>query len=282
MQQYYLRARYYSQSTGRFSQLDPFPGNNFDPQSLHKYAYAHGDPVVGTDPSGMFTLIELLIVIAIIEILVVLLLPNISTSQRRFQGRLRGRWFGNVNEGVKYITNTMPVYEGANSNVPLGSTPLYDPGELHDIATNLPSLHYLCGSQSCSEAVEDQKRSVVTTGLLQRLTNTVLFTAEITQQGAGLTSPHQPWNGLIVVPRSVWNNYNGNLSMLAEQLTSPSFYLPGTGDPRRTNIFWWYLGPGGVAVARFSDAWFGPNSPYLGNSNVGWTFNILEEVRTGE
>ena len=53
-QQQYLRARYYNPVNGRFNRLDPFVGNNSDPQSLHKYAYVHGDPVQGTDPSGMF------------------------------------------------------------------------------------------------------------------------------------------------------------------------------------------------------------------------------------
>ncbi len=35
--------------------LDPFAGNMQDPLSLHKYAYVHGDPVQGADPSGEFT-----------------------------------------------------------------------------------------------------------------------------------------------------------------------------------------------------------------------------------
>ena len=60
LQMEYLRARYYDQNTGRFNRLDPFDGNNEDPQSLHKYAYAHCDPVNGVDPSGEFTLLSLL------------------------------------------------------------------------------------------------------------------------------------------------------------------------------------------------------------------------------
>ena len=52
LQQQYLRARYYDQAIGAFNRLDPFEGNIFDPQSLHKYAYAHSDPVNGIDPSG--------------------------------------------------------------------------------------------------------------------------------------------------------------------------------------------------------------------------------------
>jgi len=53
-QQYYLRARWYSPLTGRFNRLDPFAGNNRDPQSLHKYLYAHANPVNRIDPSGKF------------------------------------------------------------------------------------------------------------------------------------------------------------------------------------------------------------------------------------
>jgi hypothetical protein len=36
--------------------LDPFFGNISDPQSLHKYLYAHADPINGIDPSGLMTL----------------------------------------------------------------------------------------------------------------------------------------------------------------------------------------------------------------------------------
>ena len=53
--QQYLRARFYDATTGRFNRLDPFAGNSSDPQSFHKYAYVHGDPIQGTDPTGKFT-----------------------------------------------------------------------------------------------------------------------------------------------------------------------------------------------------------------------------------
>ena len=58
LQMQYLRARYYDQNNGRFNRLDPFGGNNYDPQSLHKYGYAHSNPVMGIDPSGKFSIIE--------------------------------------------------------------------------------------------------------------------------------------------------------------------------------------------------------------------------------
>lgn len=68
LQMEYLRARYYDANSGRFNRLDPFAGNSEDPQSLHKYAYAHCDPVNGIDPTGQITLIELVITIVVIAI----------------------------------------------------------------------------------------------------------------------------------------------------------------------------------------------------------------------
>ncbi len=50
----YLRARYYDATTGCFNRLDPFIGNQQDPQSYHKYAYVHGDPITFMDPLGLF------------------------------------------------------------------------------------------------------------------------------------------------------------------------------------------------------------------------------------
>ena len=54
----YLRARYYDPSNGRFNRLDPFAGNASDPQSLHKYLYAHANPVMNVDPSGLFSIVS--------------------------------------------------------------------------------------------------------------------------------------------------------------------------------------------------------------------------------
>jgi RHS repeat-associated protein len=51
---YYLRARYYIQSIGRFTQMDSWAGETPDPLSLHKYLYSGSDPVNHIDPSGHF------------------------------------------------------------------------------------------------------------------------------------------------------------------------------------------------------------------------------------
>ena len=49
---YYNRARYYSRAIGRFWSADSAEGRAQDPQSLHKYIFAGGNPVDRTDPSG--------------------------------------------------------------------------------------------------------------------------------------------------------------------------------------------------------------------------------------
>jgi RHS repeat-associated protein len=52
LQQYYLRARYYNPTVGRFGAQDQQDGTPNDPLSLHKYAYCQNNPVNMHDPSG--------------------------------------------------------------------------------------------------------------------------------------------------------------------------------------------------------------------------------------
>ncbi len=54
LQQYYLRARWLDPATGRFNRLDSLGGDEFDPQTLHKYGYVNSDPINNLDPSGEF------------------------------------------------------------------------------------------------------------------------------------------------------------------------------------------------------------------------------------
>jgi RHS repeat-associated protein len=51
---YYLRARYMDPNVGRFVTMDSFSGFSSDPYSLHKYLYAHANPITNSDPSGNF------------------------------------------------------------------------------------------------------------------------------------------------------------------------------------------------------------------------------------
>jgi RHS repeat-associated protein len=58
LQLYYLRARYFNPLTGRFLSRDPWSGQMFEPQTLHKYMYATGDPVNLQDPRGRQAMVE--------------------------------------------------------------------------------------------------------------------------------------------------------------------------------------------------------------------------------
>lgn len=50
--QYYLRARYYNPSVGRFTQEDTWRGFTYNPASLNLYTYVENNPVMFVDPTG--------------------------------------------------------------------------------------------------------------------------------------------------------------------------------------------------------------------------------------
>ncbi|WP_018016108.1 choice-of-anchor A family protein [Teredinibacter turnerae] len=67
--QYYLRARYYDQGIGRFTQMDTWMGDSENPITLNKYIYANADAVNGIDPSGNMTLNQTMVGIGGLAIL---------------------------------------------------------------------------------------------------------------------------------------------------------------------------------------------------------------------
>jgi RHS repeat-associated protein len=56
LNQYYLRARYYDQGIGRFTQMDSWQGRQHQPWTLNKYLYGNADPANHIDPTGNFSL----------------------------------------------------------------------------------------------------------------------------------------------------------------------------------------------------------------------------------
>jgi RHS repeat-associated protein len=107
--QYYLRARFYDQATGRFTKVDQFPGVLTGSMSLHRYLYAQDDSVNGMDPSGQFTLTEAVVVLAIVTTLLAVLYgaylkwtyvpaPSLSVTRVFFaSGRNGGSYLSAVN-----------------------------------------------------------------------------------------------------------------------------------------------------------------------------------------
>ncbi|WP_435275914.1 RHS repeat-associated core domain-containing protein [Psychrobium sp. nBUS_13] len=51
---HYMRARYYKEDIKRFISLDAMVGSMQTPQTLNRYAYVLGNPVMGIDPSGKY------------------------------------------------------------------------------------------------------------------------------------------------------------------------------------------------------------------------------------
>ena len=51
---YYLRARYYDPATGRFISRDPVKNVITDPQNLNGYSFTRNNPIIYSDPSGLW------------------------------------------------------------------------------------------------------------------------------------------------------------------------------------------------------------------------------------
>jgi len=51
----YMMARYYGSTLARFMSPDPLGGDVNDPQSLNRYSYARNNPLMLTDPTGLYT-----------------------------------------------------------------------------------------------------------------------------------------------------------------------------------------------------------------------------------
>jgi RHS repeat-associated protein len=58
---YNLRARWYSNSNGRFLNIDPYQGCARTTESLHRYIYAKNSPISYSDPNGKFYTVQSLL-----------------------------------------------------------------------------------------------------------------------------------------------------------------------------------------------------------------------------
>ena len=59
---YFYESRYYHPVFGRFVSPDTIVPNPHDPQSLNRYTYANNNPLMYTDPTGHFGIIEVIII----------------------------------------------------------------------------------------------------------------------------------------------------------------------------------------------------------------------------
>src|SRR5579859_6138023 len=73
---YFLRARYYNASTGRFWSTDSFEGDPESPLSLHKYLYCGVNPTGCIDPSGYDSYVDTIGSLSVSDIVNAISLPN--------------------------------------------------------------------------------------------------------------------------------------------------------------------------------------------------------------
>jgi len=97
---YYLRARYYNPSIGRFITQDTYPSMQFEPLSQHKYLYCHASPIDNWDPSGELTYKTVVEVAASVGIRLILA-SVVYTSATHLLSWLLGKkepieWTGNM------------------------------------------------------------------------------------------------------------------------------------------------------------------------------------------
>jgi hypothetical protein len=95
-----LRARYLDPSSGRFNSTDTFEGNPYDPGTLHRYLYVHGNPVNLSDPTGMLTLQDQILTVAIIATLESIAVIHIATNRLEQQGGKFAGVFASLSTGV--------------------------------------------------------------------------------------------------------------------------------------------------------------------------------------
>ncbi|WP_010251560.1 discoidin domain-containing protein [Acetivibrio cellulolyticus] len=105
---YYLRARYMNPQNGNFITMDPYSGSLNDPTSLHKYLYANASPVNFTDPTGYFSIPELMISFDINGVLDTLNCVALSALRNAAIGAVAGAVFG----GVEAQINGRNIIEG--------------------------------------------------------------------------------------------------------------------------------------------------------------------------
>ncbi len=141
---YYLRARYLNPTNGRFLSADPARGSNSDPRSLHKYLYCVGDPIDRIDPSGLMSISEASVVVAVSGILASMAslgflsyktlhnLPSTAFSTMPdaaligYEGSVNvGHFAGRLNAGLGVATSLLNLLGGVDVLVPFSSPRLW-------------------------------------------------------------------------------------------------------------------------------------------------------------
>ena len=113
---YYLRARYMNPSTGQFLSKDRYEGDTSNPITLHKYLYAHANPVTYEDPSGYFAITKTNIATAIQAI--ILTIGTVGSVQvLRLTSNMAQDW----GQSLQLQYGLINIFEGMSTGAELWS-----------------------------------------------------------------------------------------------------------------------------------------------------------------
>jgi len=118
---YYLRARYMNPALGNFISMDPYSGSIYDPTSLHKYLYANASPVNFTDPTGYFTIPEILASFQIHGVMNTLRCVALSSLLNAAKGGIAGAVFGGIDAALGGRDIVEGVMQGTISGAAFGA-----------------------------------------------------------------------------------------------------------------------------------------------------------------
>ncbi len=109
LQLYYLRARYYAPTLGRFWSSDSYEGSPETPASLHKYLYCRASPINGVDPSGHDELIGLVLANSLGSVLDAGYNGSVGGSGQAIQHALLGVQAGLTADAIilRYVIETI-------------------------------------------------------------------------------------------------------------------------------------------------------------------------------
>ncbi len=149
---YYLRARYMNPQNGNFITMDPYSGSLNDPTSLHKYLYANASPVNFTDPTGYYSIPELMISFDINGVLDTLNCVALSALRNAAYGAIVGAVFGGVDAAIDGRNIVEGLKSGAISGAQFGALATF--AELRPI---LGIIGAVDGGNGVVEAIKEEK-----------------------------------------------------------------------------------------------------------------------------
>jgi RHS repeat-associated protein len=118
----YLRARYYAFSKGTFTSLDP------DRRSLHEYTYGIDNPIAATDPTGRFSITEMVVNVALSSIISSVLAPVIKPAMKQLAQALIPSWALSL---IDHSAPNVAIFgAGASGSADIADTPFALSGEL--------------------------------------------------------------------------------------------------------------------------------------------------------